>query len=452
MKNILNLGWLLGCCLLVGTIFGQENLILRNDTAIVRNDYNLAVAMAKTGKKVFLAFLDSKELQLPEQMDKALAKQLIGFYCDNCHLAAMPKGFEKCSQLINLEVNWYMFDDAPDNSELLEQIAKLKQLQELTIHGFKLNPKLNWAATNLERLQLTACKLTTVPKWIYEQKKLKALRLGCNEIKVVGEAIGGLTQLETLMFDGGACGGNPIEKLPIELNKLKELQYFDISYSKLKNFPMQLFELPNLEVMGLHYPGIETFEDAIPAHKSLKSFKFNAGDEFQGFPKSFANLSLDKLRVDVYLPSCAAIKTKSILTSMEENIAEYEVSFRGVDFPGEAEENWEMLGPWECAEEMQLLPELDAPTGKYFILKSNKAYLSSFVDDEYGASMDVVFKELMYSNNCLSGTIFSSVAVVFGSKYKGYTAQFDMSYDKTQEQLTLKNSEGKVYTLKRRKK
>ena len=158
------------------------------DTAIVRNDYALAVQEAQAGKKVVLAILDSKDLELPATMDAALVDNLIGLLCDNCHLTRFPKGLETCPNLSAVEINWYLFSDSPNNHLLLEQIFQVPHLEKLTIHAFPL-PNAPFKSRSLQHLQWTKGALNAVPSWVYEQTQLKSLRLGCNNIEVIGDCL-----------------------------------------------------------------------------------------------------------------------------------------------------------------------------------------------------------------------------------------------------------------------
>ena len=260
------------------------------DTAIVRNDYALAVQEAKAGKKVVLAILDSEDLELPATMDAALVENLIGLLCDNCHLTHFPKGLETCLNLSAVEINWYLFSDSPDNRPLLEQLFQVPHLEQLTIHAFPL-PDVPFKSRALQRLEWTKGDLMVVPAWVYEQTKLKSLRLGCNNLTRIDEALGNLTALEYFSLGGGACGGNPIKSLPQSLKQLTQLKAFDLSYAHLQTLPSAFWELPNLERLSFHYAGLVTLPDDIPTGTALRSFRLSATEEFLGFPPSFCQLT-----------------------------------------------------------------------------------------------------------------------------------------------------------------
>lgn len=427
------------------------------DTVVVEDDYPLAVQHAQAGKKVALVFYESEELELPEVLDKSLQANLVALLCDNCHLSSFPKGLEDCPNLAAVEISWYMFGESPDNSALLEQVFQVPHLKQLIVHAFPM-PTVPIKSRGLQFLEWTKGGLTELPAWVYAQKGLQILRLGCNELESLGEDLGQLKNLKQLRLDGGACGGNPIQSLPKSIGQLSKLNYFDLSYGKLEELPAALVQLPQLESIFLHYAGVARLPDAFPKNSALWSFSINAGKEFLGFPPSFRNLSLERLRVDVYQPTCEALQSQALLKAMERKTENYEVTFRGEPFPGSidnAPENYQILGVWKAAQPFALAT--GSSKGLYFFLQGSRSYLSNTIQGmpakgEYGKAVydyqqaHAVFsiRDLNYTNQCIFGVGEGS------SEYAPtLSVHFSFVYNPEKEKLSLTLGTGEVVELTR---
>lgn len=431
--------------------------LLGQDTVVVEDDYSLAVQEAKAGKKVVLLLYETEELELPEVLDKALQANLVALLCDNCHLTSFPKGLEECAGLNAVEINWYSFGESPDNSTLLEQVFQVPHLQDLRVHAFPV-PAVPLKSRALKLLEWTKGGLTALPAWVYAQKELQVLRLGCNELESLGEELGALKNLKQLRLDGGACGGNPIQQLPKSIGQLSKLNYFDLSYGQLEVLPAALLQLPQLESISLHYAGVAKLPDVFDKKSALWSFSLNAGKEFLGFPPSFKQLSLEKLRVDIYQPTCEAVQSQAILQSMKNKIELYEVSFRGEFFPGDidnAPANYQILGVWKANKPFSLSPK--AGQGQYLFLLGGNGYLSNTIKDmpakgEYGQAVYEYqqqhavysFKELQYQGACVFGQ---------GEGSSAYAPldfiHFSFAHHPEKEKLSLTLGTGEVVELTR---
>lgn len=433
------------------------------DTIVVRDNYPLAIKEAKAGKKVILAIYKSQDLELPTIMDQALVDNLIGFLCDNCHLTQFPKGLENCSQLSMVEVNWFMFGEAPDNAPLLTQLFQVSSLKFLNIHAFSL-PNVPFQGKKLEQLEWTKGNWTTVPAWVYQQTDLKVLRLGCNELQEIGEDLGNLTALQQFSLGGGACGGNPIQSLPQNLAKLTQLASFDLDYGQLKTFPSVLWKLPKLTHISLHYPGLAIIPDDIPKNSAVRSFSLSAGDEFQGFPPSFERLKLTRLRVDVNKPTCGAVQSQTTLGRMKDQIEKYQVDFRGPSFPDymdDAHLTNQITGIWEAPQGISFSPT-SSIAGQYLFLLGNSGYLANTITgmptkEQYGKVVYdyerthslLSFYELQHAGNCIYGKIRSDRGSTAARKDAEKVIIFSFEYNAEKDILTLTNTAKETVHMKR---
>ncbi|MFK7798266.1 MAG: leucine-rich repeat domain-containing protein [Aureispira sp.] len=177
-----------------------------------------------------------------------------------------PKGLEDCPNLQAVEINWY----------LLQQLFQVSSLTELSIHAFPV-PNVPLQSKKFKRLEWTKGSIVQVPAWVFQQKELKVLRLGCNEIEDIGEELGQLTALQSFSLGGGACGGNPLQRLPKSLAKLQQLESFDLSQGQLATFPNAFWQLPKLQNLHFHYAEIISIPDAVPKNTTLRFFHLFGG-------------------------------------------------------------------------------------------------------------------------------------------------------------------------------
>jgi Leucine-rich repeat (LRR) protein len=135
--------------------------------------------------------------------------------------------------------SWFYFNDSP-LKQFPEFIPHSTQLETVIFEGvyFDSIPTLD-SLVNVERWEFYGCHLKKFPNAILSLSNLKHLTLACDEYTEIPEEISRLTKLESLNFDGGACGSTPIQTIPKSLGQLKNLSRFTS-----ENFVVEKSEMP----------------------------------------------------------------------------------------------------------------------------------------------------------------------------------------------------------------
>ena len=99
-----------------------------------------------------------------------------------------------------------------------------------------------------EKMNLSSCKLTSVPMELYKFKDMKELYLDNNQLTSIPPEIGQLINLQKLLLLN-----NKLTSIPPEIGQLKNLQKLSLSYNQLTSIPSELGQLTNLQELWLHY-------------------------------------------------------------------------------------------------------------------------------------------------------------------------------------------------------
>jgi Leucine-rich repeat (LRR) protein len=101
--------------------------------------------------------------------------------------------------------------------------------------------------TNLQYLDLSKNKITSVPSWIGELKNLQFLILSKNKIDSLPPQFGDLTNLKYFIMNRSER-----MRLPHTIGNLKELRYIDLWDDNISSFPYELKYISgNLQTLDL---------------------------------------------------------------------------------------------------------------------------------------------------------------------------------------------------------
>lgn len=182
--------------------------------------------------------IDSFELNyLPQSLFAAdKVKELI---IDCSNLKELPDTFDQLPTLEKLHIETRGTNTLPDS------IAKLPQLKELRLEGnFKALPDNLGDLSNLDTLIIEHGQFKELPASLAQLPKLKTLKTKYLNIDQLGEVVGNIATLETLVLeDVFVEGGKVFTVAPalLQLNNLKEVS-LDLRSGKLDQ---SVFNLPN---------------------------------------------------------------------------------------------------------------------------------------------------------------------------------------------------------------
>ncbi len=143
----------------------------------------------------------------------------------------------------------------------------------------------------MEHLNIYKGNLATFPTAVLELENLKSLQLPCHDFTAIPDDIDRLKNLETLYFDGGACGATPISYIPERIGNLQKLKNFSIGYSKKRlQLPLSFTTLQNLEYFGCYGCGIQELPKDIDKLKKLQHLTLLNMEDFRPFPESIFRL------------------------------------------------------------------------------------------------------------------------------------------------------------------
>jgi hypothetical protein len=439
----------------------RQNVKIKGDTASITNNLDTAIILSQQGYKIFYHVYGDTTETFPADFREIPSDKLIGFMCTDCRIQKLPDYFKDYPNLQILGVRWYLNDDYDfKNESFLRSVFTLDSLRYLEVFGFPIDFPIEIESKQLERLDLTNCRLDSFPISIYSCDKLVSLYIGCNEITSIPDGLSNLSSLKTLSCSGGACGGNPLKSITEEIGTLQNLEFLDVANSELTTLPSSLFSLPKLEHLSLWYSGLEYFPE-IPKTATLKSLRMAADSTFQFFSKNMENLPLEKLYIDILLPCSSAAQSSHHVYKMRKEIPDFKMSLRGDavyyeynDFGESFMDMWELVESSNEANIIQLFPNLPKIGGKYFDTRSLAPYLISSIENEldddfyYSDRPKPATFKLMLVDNLFYGTVRSSEEY---PEIKGEFISFHVDFLEGRKYMKITNSSGDEFLLKRLK-
>lgn len=191
--------------------------------------------------------------------------ELRRLYLNTCKVDPIPSAIGNLTKLEKLDfINCNL-------KELSKDISKLVNLEFLSlsrnpISSTELN-KIDFSHfQKMTHLHLEHTSMTTLPKSIYQLKKLEVLPLGGNKgLMEIDEAIQELSNLKHL-----GLGGTNITTLPESLGKLKKLELLNLNDTKIKEIPVAIKGLESLTQLSLIGTRLSTLPEWLNDLPSLK--------------------------------------------------------------------------------------------------------------------------------------------------------------------------------------
>ena len=136
-----------------------------------------------------------------------------------------------------------------------------------------------------KELNLSFCRLKSLPAEIRELTNLNSLILGGNQLKALPEEIVKLTSLQVLFLSE-----NQLEALPEEIGKLTSLQVLFLSENQLEALPEEIGKLTSLVWLNLSKNQLEALPEEIGKLTSLKTLDLSE-NKVGALPKEIDQLT-----------------------------------------------------------------------------------------------------------------------------------------------------------------
>ena len=282
------------CIYLIGVLFFLGFNELKSQDTIAARGIEEALEASSQGNFVSVTLARDTHSVFPERFFELPEDKVIALIVDNCAYRGFPDELARYQNIVYFRYSWFYFRDAPYN-DFPPFLLQLKKLNDLTFERIKIPgvPKAIKKLKKLEYLQLYACKMPNFPLEVLKLKKLKTLRLPCNEFTAIPKDIDRLKALQVLSFEGGACGGTPIDQIPNSIGNLSNLALFELGYSKkgIKELPESFTKLQKLRRFECNGCGLGGLPASFGQLQALESISLMNIREFRPFPESFFSLN-----------------------------------------------------------------------------------------------------------------------------------------------------------------
>lgn len=209
-------------------------------------------------------------------------------------LSSIPKTINKLLNLTSLTLSGFAV--ASQLRELPDSIIELDALENLTLESNQLNelPQRFGRLKNLRKLNLWDNNLQALPDSIGDLLKLKELLMGLNkDLKRIPNTLKNLRSLETLSFHQ-----NNLNQLPECIAELRNLHELDLSSNSLKFIPDSIQSMVKLKELDLSANYMGDFPEIITTLTGIERLDLS-GNYLQTIPKSIGKLvNLRRLHLD----------------------------------------------------------------------------------------------------------------------------------------------------------
>lgn len=242
-----------------------------------------------------ISFYSTAYTQLPKLLTSC--KNVEAIELVNTSNKKIPK---KLAQLTKLKTI-LVYDSRTDF-----KIAKNRSLQTVVVRGGK--QQRHFARLkNLEKLDLSSCNLTSIPKKLHRNAHLKNLLLNQNSINLsatkskanyrlekiemkenklteIPDVIAKFPNLKSLVFNG-----NAIAKVSPAIAQLTNLEQLSFYKNNLKSIPEGIYSLSNLKEIDLYYNEIERIDEQISNLQNLELL-YLSNNRLLSIPESLSSL------------------------------------------------------------------------------------------------------------------------------------------------------------------
>jgi Leucine-rich repeat (LRR) protein len=176
-------------------------------------------------------------------------------------------------------------------TSLPKKLHKNTDLKNLLLNQNSINLSATKVKNNysVEKIEMQENKLTVIPDMIAKFPNLKSLVLNGNEIATVSPAIAQLSKLETL-----SLYKNNLTSIPEGVYSLANLKQIDLYYNQLERVDERISNLQNLEVLYLSNNHLLSIPESVSKLPNLEEL-YLSNNQLSELPASLA--SLEKLKV-----------------------------------------------------------------------------------------------------------------------------------------------------------
>ena len=242
-----------------------------------------------------ISFASPSYTTLPKDLFRCKNLEAIEFV--NTRINKLPKEISQLEKLHTLAVY---------DSKVNFKIVKNARLRTVIVRGGK-NQNRFKQFSNLEKLDLSNCSLTALPKKLHKNKKLKELLLNenlvdlsktkvkthhqivkielqRNGLKEIPASIARFINVKTLVFNG-----NEINRIAPAIGNLVKLEQLSFYKNNLTALPEAIYTLPNLKEIDLYYNQLERLDDKIGSLKNLQVL-YLSNNRLISVPESIGSL------------------------------------------------------------------------------------------------------------------------------------------------------------------
>ncbi|XP_041699365.2 leucine-rich repeat-containing protein 63-like [Coregonus clupeaformis] len=197
-------------------------------------------------------------------------------------------------------------------------------------------------------LTLKAHFIALLPDLTPLAQSLLYLNLSFNDFTIFPVEVYELTQLEVLKMRD-----NPIEEIPTGIHRLTRLKTFVISFCKITSLPPELYQLPTLQFLDVSYNLLSSLTNEIRKLRTLEYLNVE-GNQLPGLPCGALRLSLTQLRISnnymhpYFWKSCSQNSPQELQHSATMTLSLTDTCLRYASLPPEAQMALSRVGVCDC--------------------------------------------------------------------------------------------------------
>ncbi|XP_038862464.1 leucine-rich repeat-containing protein 63 [Salvelinus namaycush] len=197
-------------------------------------------------------------------------------------------------------------------------------------------------------LTLKAHFIALLPDLTPLAQSLLYLNLSFNDFTIFPVEVYELMQLEVLKMRD-----NPIEEIPTGIHRLTRLKTFVISFCKITSLPSELYQLPTLQFLDVSYNLLSSLSNDIRKLRTLEYLNVE-GNQLPGLPCGALRLSLTQLRISnnymhpYFWKGCSWNSPQDLQHSATMTLSLTDTCLRYASLPPEAQLALSRVGVCDC--------------------------------------------------------------------------------------------------------